>query len=374
MSPQSASTTRARTHPPAGRASRPRPPRPGLARNRADSGAPSRGGPRSSRHPCRPPGGGSDPAWRPPAMTWSGPVVPPVGRRSSAGSRADGRSAAGPGKGPWVKVPLEAHEAPGPEGRGAAAVAQQPPEMALLGDRGKPCISSTGKVCGSCKLIPRRLPGCRWPAGVWCGSRSAAGRCLNIRALAASLCWSAAASNASSRDSSTSGSRTTSASTAWRFCAISEIVSRSKRSVLYSKKPSSLSGEPENWSLRSCRTSPACTAARLRTSPGSSGAGGEELWTTNQTRNGASFARELRRRDSTSFSKGEVAMGVRLGDRLPHPLEQLPERGIAGQIGHQHQGIDEEADQPLTLHAVTVSDGNPHPGSGPGGRSGAEGR
>ena len=41
----------------------------------------------------------------------------------------------------------------------------------------------------------------------------------------------------------------------------------------------------------------------------------------------------------------------------PHPRQKLASRGIARQVGAQHQRVDEEADQPLQLAAGTVGDG-----------------
>ena len=38
-----------------------------------------------------------------------------------------------------------------------------------------------------------------------------------------------------------------------------------------------------------------------------------------------------------------VGVGGQVG--LPDPVEQLPEGGVAGGVGAQHQGVDEEADQ-----------------------------
>ena len=45
---------------------------------------------------------------------------------------------------------------------------------------------------------------------------------------------------------------------------------------------------------------------------------------------------------------------------LAHPAEQLAERGLARQVAAQHQGVDEEPDQPLDLHPVAAGDGRAH--------------
>ena len=55
--------------------------------------------------------------------------------------------------------------------------------------------------------------------------------------------------------------------------------------------------------------------------------------------------------------EGEVLVGVDVEGRLPHPVEQLAEGRVAREVAAEHQGVDEEADQPLGLHPVAVGDG-----------------
>jgi hypothetical protein len=54
--------------------------------------------------------------------------------------------------------------------------------------------------------------------------------------------------------------------------------------------------------------------------------------------------------------EGQVLVGVRTeGDPLD-PADELGEGRVAGQVGAQHQGVDEEADELLDLGAVAVGD------------------
>ena len=50
---------------------------------------------------------------------------------------------------------------------------------------------------------------------------------------------------------------------------------------------------------------------------------------------------------------------VRVGTEahLPHPPEQFPERRLAGEVGAQHQRVDEEPDQPFEFRAGVARDG-----------------
>ena len=58
--------------------------------------------------------------------------------------------------------------------------------------------------------------------------------------------------------------------------------------------------------------------------------------------------------------EGEVLVGVGSQSRLAHPLQESQEAGVVREVRAHHQGIDEEADQPLDLGAVAVGDGRPH--------------
>jgi hypothetical protein len=57
------------------------------------------------------------------------------------------------------------------------------------------------------------------------------------------------------------------------------------------------------------------------------------------------------------FLEGEALVGIGAERDLAHPLQQLPEARIAGEIGAQDQHVDEEADQRLHLAAIAVGDG-----------------
>ena len=52
----------------------------------------------------------------------------------------------------------------------------------------------------------------------------------------------------------------------------------------------------------------------------------------------------------------QVLVGVGVERRRAHPSEELAEAGSPREVGAQHQGVDEEADQPLDLQAVAVGD------------------
>ncbi len=54
--------------------------------------------------------------------------------------------------------------------------------------------------------------------------------------------------------------------------------------------------------------------------------------------------------------EGHVLMGVGAERRLPHPRHQLGEGGVAGEVGAQHQGVEEHPDQPLDLGASAAGD------------------
>jgi hypothetical protein len=54
--------------------------------------------------------------------------------------------------------------------------------------------------------------------------------------------------------------------------------------------------------------------------------------------------------------EGKVLVRVGVERRPPHPRQQLGERRIAGEPAAQHEGVDEEADQPLGLGGVAVGD------------------
>jgi len=56
----------------------------------------------------------------------------------------------------------------------------------------------------------------------------------------------------------------------------------------------------------------------------------------------------------------EVLRPVRAQRGVPHPLEELPHRGLSGQIRPQHQGIGEEPDHLLGRHVGPVRDRGPH--------------
>ena len=45
-------------------------------------------------------------------------------------------------------------------------------------------------------------------------------------------------------------------------------------------------------------------------------------------------------------------VGQRLQGHIPHPAQELPERGVAGQVGAQDHGVEEIPDQPLELGVV----------------------
>jgi hypothetical protein len=65
----------------------------------------------------------------------------------------------------------------------------------------------------------------------------------------------------------------------------------------------------------------------------------------------------LRRELLDELFEGHVL--VRMGDQrgLAGPAEQLPERGVPGEVRAQHQRVDEEPDQALDLHPVASGDG-----------------
>ncbi len=58
--------------------------------------------------------------------------------------------------------------------------------------------------------------------------------------------------------------------------------------------------------------------------------------------------------------EGEVLVLVGAQRGLAHPLQQLREGRVAGQVGAQHESVDEEADQRLQLGAGAVGDGGAH--------------
>ncbi|MNM46609.1 hypothetical protein D3C81_575490 [compost metagenome] len=56
----------------------------------------------------------------------------------------------------------------------------------------------------------------------------------------------------------------------------------------------------------------------------------------------------------------QVLMHLRAQGALPHLCQQLAESQLRVEFGAHHLGVDEKADQPLGLHAVTVGDGHAH--------------
>ena len=56
----------------------------------------------------------------------------------------------------------------------------------------------------------------------------------------------------------------------------------------------------------------------------------------------------------------QVLMHLRAQGSLPHLRQQLGEGQLRIELGTHHLGIDEKADQPLGLYAVTVGDGHAH--------------
>src|ERR1700756_4817174 len=52
----------------------------------------------------------------------------------------------------------------------------------------------------------------------------------------------------------------------------------------------------------------------------------------------------------------EILVGHALFYGLLHAGEQLEERGVAGEIGAQNEGVDEDADEGLQLDAVTTGE------------------
>ena len=55
-----------------------------------------------------------------------------------------------------------------------------------------------------------------------------------------------------------------------------------------------------------------------------------------------------------------VLVQVRRQGRFPGAGQQLPERGLARQVGTEHEGVDEEPDQPLDLQVVAAGDRRAH--------------
>ena len=53
-------------------------------------------------------------------------------------------------------------------------------------------------------------------------------------------------------------------------------------------------------------------------------------------------------------------MTVRAQGRLADPSQQRSKRGLAGQIGAQHEGVDEEPDETLDVRAGATRDGRAH--------------
>src|SRR6185369_2228682 len=80
----------------------------------------------------------------------------------------------------------------------------------------------------------------------------------------------------------------------------------------------------------------------------------------------ASPGTEARARDSAPEpAPGPVFRTARPGARrrpapFAHPAEQLPERGLAGQVTPQDQRVDEKSDQPFDLPPVAAGDGRAH--------------
>jgi hypothetical protein len=56
----------------------------------------------------------------------------------------------------------------------------------------------------------------------------------------------------------------------------------------------------------------------------------------------------------------QLLVGQRAQAHLPHPGQQLPERGVAGQVGTQRERVDEEPDQPLDLGSLAPRDRYAH--------------
>ena len=54
------------------------------------------------------------------------------------------------------------------------------------------------------------------------------------------------------------------------------------------------------------------------------------------------------------FLEGHVLVGVRAQGNLADPSQQLPERGVAGEVGAEDQGIEKAAEESFELDPVAA--------------------
>ncbi len=80
----------------------------------------------------------------------------------------------------------------------------------------------------------------------------------------------------------------------------------------------------------------------------------EELETHLEKRIAAEIALGLQFLDQ--FFERQLLVRVAVKRHFPHPRQQRAEAGIAGKVGAQHQGVDEEADQLFELGTITACD------------------
>ena len=60
------------------------------------------------------------------------------------------------------------------------------------------------------------------------------------------------------------------------------------------------------------------------------------------------------------FFEGKILVGIAFEGHFPHLLQKFEKGGIAGEVGAQPQGIDEESDHPFELARAPPRDGRPH--------------
>ena len=141
------------------------------------------------------------------------------------------------------------------------------------------------------------------------------------------------------------------------------MVARVERSVLYSNDRRQtavrrVSAIESRGRTSTCRSRSPVLDGDARA--GDRGLGGGDVLEREQTwKSGLRAQVALRLQLLDQLLEREVLVGEGAEGRLPHPRQQLAEAGLAGEVGAQDQGVDEEADQPLDLGRVRLATGVP---------------
>ena len=142
-----------------------------------------------------------------------------------------------------------------------------------------------------------------------------------------------------------------------RWASIRAAVAASKRSRLCSRARASAPSPSVACKSRSKRAAAGWTGSGRTARPGSRSSLRIASWRRNITwKSGVEARLRSGESSSTSRSKGRSWCDWARERRLPDPCQELAEAGIAREIGAQHQGVDEEPDQPLGLDPRPVGD------------------